>query len=208
MQSQRLRPLFVAAGTIALIWLLAAAGYSIARSSKMTAEKIRQFVHSIDFAKLSPAERSRALLALAAKLNALSREDRQRARLDKDWKSWFMLMTEAEKEQFIEATLPTDIKQMLDAFEQMPPEKRKKTVDEAIKNLRQAEQQQPASQASGNGGDAATNAPGRLSPETEQRMQALGLKTFYTEGSAEAKAELAPLLEELQHQMESGRGIR
>ncbi|MDB6022484.1 MAG: hypothetical protein JWQ04_2341 [Pedosphaera sp.] len=174
----------------------------------MTVEKIRQFVHSIDFAKLSPAERARALAALAAKLNALPREDRHHARWDEDWKSWLAVMTEAEKEQFIEATLPTDIKQMLDAFEAMPPEKRKKTVDEAVKNLQRAQDQQPAAQASGKDGNSGTNAPGQLSAEATQRMQTLGLKTFYSESSAETKAELAPLLEEVQHQMESGRSFR
>jgi hypothetical protein len=208
MQSRRLRPLYLAAGAMVSIWLLAAAGYGLAHNSRMTADKIRQYIHSVDFTKLSATERERALKELAAKLNALSREERQRARLMDDWKSWFAVMTEAEKEEFIEATLPNDIKQMLDAFEKMPAEKRKKAVDDAVKNLRKVRDDQTASQTPDDNNNSSTNAPMQLSPEATQRMETLGLKTFYSEGSAETKAELAPLLEELQHQMETGRGFR
>lgn len=197
-----MRPLLFAAGAVVIIWLVAFAGYSFSRSAKMTPEKIQQYMRSVDFAKLSPEERAKVLKRLADMINAVPREDRHRGN-DQEWKNWFALMTEQEKEQFVEATLPTDIKQMLDAFEKMPPEKRKKTVDNAIKNLRSEQDQ--ASSGKGNGG---TNTMSQLSPESQQRIQTLGLRTFYTEGSAETKAELAPLLEELQHQMESGRMIR
>ena len=202
MQSQRLRPLFIAVAAVVLIWLVAIAGYTISRSTKMTPEKIRQYMHSIDFAKLSPEERARVLKRLADMLNAVPREDRHRGD-DQDWKNWFTLMTEQEKEQFIEATLPTDIKQMLDAFEKMPAEKRKKVVDNAIRNMRNDQ-----NQSSGGNGNGGTNTMAQLSPESQQRLQTLGLRTFYSESSAETKAELAPLLEELQHQMENGRMIR
>jgi len=73
-----------------------------------------------DFGKLSAEERSKALLALAAKLNALSREDRLKLPRQEEWRSWFMQMTESEKEEFIDATLPTDVTQMIDAFERLP----------------------------------------------------------------------------------------
>jgi hypothetical protein len=46
-----------------------------------------------------------------------------------------------------------------------------------------------------------------ISPELEAKIRTIGLNTFYSQSSAETKAELAPVLEELQHQMESGRVI-
>jgi len=193
----------MAAGSIACIWLLCWAGITIARNSRMTGEKIRQYVQSVDFSKLSPAERNQALLALAAKLNSLTREERLRARLDEAWKPWFTQMNEAEKEQFVEATLPTDVKQMIESFERMPEDKRKKTIEDALKNLKKT-----PTASTNNPVITDTNAPGYLDPALAQRAETLGLKTFYTESSAETKAELAPLLEELQHQMESGRAFR
>jgi hypothetical protein len=204
MQGKRYRPLLIAAGAIVFIWLVAMAGYGIARNSRMTAEKVQRYVQSIDFAKLSAADRSRVLMELAAKLNALSREERQRARLDASWKPWFEAMTDAEKEQFLDATLPNDVKQMLDAFEQMPADKRKKAVESAVKNLRKAREDSGDSQTN----SVSTNGPAQLSPELVQKAETLGLKTFYTEGSPETKAELAPLLEEVQNMMQSGRPIR
>ena len=105
-------------------------------------------------------------------------------------------MTDGEKEWFLEATMPTQIKQSLAAYEAMPPDQRQKVIDGALKNLRE----QPA----GNGPNPSTT----LSPELEAKVRTEGLKTFYSESSAQTKAELAPLLNELQLQMENGRQLR
>ena len=53
-------------------------------------------------------------------LNSLSMEDRRHARLNRVAWNWFNDMTEEEKGEFLEATMPSGFKQMLTAFEQMP----------------------------------------------------------------------------------------
>src|SRR5437016_9176248 len=125
----RYRPILVAATGILLVWLLAWGGFTIARNSKMTAEKLRAYIEKIDFARLTGDARRKALRELADKLNSLSAEERQRARLEGLARAWFDQMTEAEKAEFIELTMPTGFKQMINAFEKLPDEKRKKIVD-------------------------------------------------------------------------------
>ena len=202
MTNPRQRFLVWAGVGLLAIWLAAWAGDAYFESRKMTAEKVRAFVESTDFEKLSAAARAKALQDLADKLNALSYEERQRLRGEKLMRDWFAKMTDAEKNRFIEATMPTGFKQMIGAFEQLPEEKRHRAIDDALKNLRA--QNQNNSAAAGGGG----NAQPPISPELEAKIRTIGLNTFYSQSSAQTKAELAPLLEELQRQMESGRMLR
>jgi hypothetical protein len=202
--SQRWRPLIFTLIAVVSIWVLALGAYTVAKHSKMTAEKVRAYAESVDLSKLSAADRAKAIQELARRMNALDVEERRHARFDRVGWLWMDQMTEEEKGAFIEATMPTGFKQMLTSFEQLPADKRKRTIDNALKNLREARDQQPQA-----GGDpTGTNGPPVLSPELEAKIRTIGLKTFYSQSSAQTKAELAPVLEELQRAMESGRAFR
>lgn len=181
-------------------------GIAIARNAKVTAEKVKAYATSVDLSTLSGDARAKALRKLADMLNALSIEDRRKARVEHVSRDWFEKMTEEEKAAFIEATMPTGFKQMLTAFEQLPEEKRRKSIDDSLRRLREAQ----GSPASGRGGpnQGGTNGPPVLSDELQAKIRTIGLKTFYSQSSAQTKAELAPVLEELQRTMESGRPFR
>jgi hypothetical protein len=202
---RRKRPLLIGVVVIAAAWLLALAGYTVAKNSKMTAEKVRAYAASVELSRLSGEARARALRELAAKLNALSPEERRRARMDRVWQAWFEEMTEEEKGTFIDATLPTGFKQMLASFEQLTEEKRRKAIDDAMKRMKEAQERMQEGEEPR---EAGTNRPSVLSEELQQKAAKIGLKTFYSESSAQTKAEMAPLLEELQRMMESGRMFR
>jgi hypothetical protein len=219
--TRQLRFLVGAAAAIAGIWVLAMAGHWYLASLTITADKIRAYVDSVDFGHLSGDARARALKELEDKLNALSYDERQKLRMQHLVDGWFNEMTEAEKAQFVEATLPSNITQMINAFQQLPEDKRRRLIDRTMRNLqdsggngnnpngRQRMWGTNAPPNSINGTNAppgGTNAP-PISPELEAKIRSVGLKTFYSQSSAETKAELAPVLEELQHQMESGRVI-
>ncbi len=204
MVSPRWRPLIYSIVALILIWGVAMGGYSIARNARVTPEKIRAYVEGTDFARLSHADRTAAIDKLARMLNSLSLEDRRKARLDRVAWSWFNDMTEEEKSAFIEATMPTGFKQMLTAFEQLPEEKRHKAIDDTLRRVREARAKDTSGSSTNRQG---TNAP-VLSPELEAKMRSIGLQTFYSQSSAQTKAELAPVMEELQHSMESGRALR
>ena len=206
--SRRSRSILTAVAAIVVVWLMAWSGYVIAQNTKMTAEKIRRYVSSIDLRALSAAERADALRKLADKINALSLEERRQWRMSGEWRKWFDEMTEEEKAQFIDATLPTGFKQMLNAFEDLPEARRRKTIDDAMRQIYETHalplDREPGQDAPMYG----TNGAPALSPQLEQRLRTIGLKSFYSESSAQTKAELAPLLEEVQRQMENGRAFR
>lgn len=202
MINQRQRPLLFAVMAIAAVWLLAWGGYTVATNSKMTAEKLRAYVQSVDLSRLSVKERVAAIKALAAKLNALSLEERQQARMEGVWERWFAQMTEQEKSEFIEATMPAGFKQMLTGFEQLSEDKRRRAIGESLKRLKEVRKNFSETGQPPPGME--TNRPPVLTPELEAQVRKIGLKTFYSESSAQTKAELAPILEELQRMMESG----
>ena len=189
-----------AVGSLAAVWLVCWAGFVIAHDRQITPEKVFAYIHSVDFKHLSAEERKKFLLGLAERLNALTKDERDGSGLRDEWGSLFAEMTDGEKNLFLEATLPTNIKQMLVAFENLPDNQRKRTIESAMDRLRRPKK--PSINSNGQ-----TNRPPQLSPELQQKAETLGLKTFYSESSPETRAELAPLLEEIQNQMQHGRGL-
>ena len=204
MLSHRWRPVLFCVVAVMVIWVMAMSVFFIARNSKPTAEKVRAYAESIDLKKLSSAERARAIKKLAEKLNALPIEERRRAQMEQVAKEWFDQMTEEEKGTFLEATMPTGFKQMLAAFEELPEEKRRRTIEDTIKRLKETRAKILAGEANPDG----TNGAPQISAELQAKIRTIGLKAFYSQSSAQTKTEMAPVLEELQRVMESGRPFR
>jgi hypothetical protein len=195
--SHQQRPVLIAIGAIALAWLLAWSGYVIFRHSKMTADKVNQYQRSMDLTRLSAADRLKALKGLVERLNALSPEERHKWNLDIDW---FRQLTDEEKSYFIDAFMPGEMKMALQMFEQWPKARQQEEIDRAMKELQANAANPRAARSLGPGG---TNDP-PLSPELDKKIRTMGLNTLYSQGTAQTKAELAPLLIEVQHQFESG----
>lgn len=203
----------IAISVFVAVWVVAITGFVIARNAKVTVDKVVTSLHGTDLSAMSSEDRAKRLKKLAAMLNALGYEDRRRARMDEEWSRLFKQMTDAEKEQFLEDTLPTGFKQMMTAFEEMPEDKRQKAVSEAIKRLKKAREEQDADLAAAD--DEKSKEKGKrrerdpeLTPELQAKVMKMGLNSFYRDSSAQTKAELAPFMEELQKTMESGRLFR
>ena len=198
MLSQRQRPVVFAVAAIAMIWLLAITGYTIAKSTIVTADKVRAYVASVNLAGLPATERATAIQKLVKLLAALPLEDRQAVRLDRTAYRWLDQMTGEEKRAFIEATMPAGFKQMLSAFEQLPADRQRRVIDQTFRQLR----------ATGPGLPSGTNGLPQLDMDLLTRMQTDGLNNAFTQSSAETQMELAPVLEVLQQVMQTGRGFR
>lgn len=198
MSNPRYKPLWFAGLILLAVWVLAWAGMRVAAHYKMTADKMVAAVRATKLEGLSQEERARQLRALGDKLNALAPNDRRRARADAAWDRLWRQMAEGEKGEFVERTMPSGVKQMISSFEKLPEEKRRYAVTNAIAQM-QAQRERVE------GPDANDDA---VSEDLQKRMITTGLKTFYAESSAQTKAEVAPLLEEMQRMMQSGRLFR
>jgi hypothetical protein len=197
----RFKPLLIGAIAVVAAWAITFAGFRIAAHLKMTPEKMAAALRATRLEQLDADARAKRLAELAAELNRLVGEDRRRARADREWDRLWREMTEQEKTEFIDRTMPTGVKQMLTTFEKLPEDRRRYAITNAIARMRERQENgEPAS------GERRNREP--LSEELQKRMVATGLKTFYAESSAQTKAEVAPLLEEMQRMMESGRFFR
>ncbi len=204
MSGHRQRPVFLALAALALIWVVAIAGYQLVQSIKVTPDKVRAYTAGLDFSHLTAAERAAAIQRLAAMLNALSLEERQGLRLDRTAYKWFGQMTEAEKAAFLQATMPTGFKQMITAFQNLPTDKRQRVVSQAVKQMKEAREKMAAT---GQLPPPGTNSV-VLSQDLQDQVTKIGLQSFYSQSTAQTKAELAPFLEEMQRTMESSRMLR
>jgi hypothetical protein len=200
MKNRRRRPLLFAALALVAVWAATVTAFHFSGKARMTAEKIRQFTLATDLTNLSPADRDEKIRALADRVNALPFDERLKWRRTDEWKKWFAEMTEAERRQFIVATLPTGFKQTLEAFDQLPADQRRQFVADAIQRLRE----DGAAGINQSLADYGPGGPPPLSPELEKQARVLGLQEFYSDSSAESKAELAPLFEEMQRQLQAG----
>lgn len=197
MPNHRNRAIYIGLSAILLAWLLAWSGYVIFGHSKMTAEKLSRYQRELNLARLSAADRLKALKALADKINALSPAERQRWHLDLEW---FRQLTDQEKAFFMEAFLPGEMKVALQTFEKWPQEKQQQEIDKAFAELRKNAADPQHSQFRSGG----TNAP-IITPELDKQIRTMGLNTIYSQGSVQTRAQLAPLLLEVQRQFESGK---
>jgi hypothetical protein len=184
------------------VWAIVFAGYRIADRLRPTPERLTTFIQSVEWSQLAGQDRREKLEKLVRLLNALDFEARREVRLGRSLEGLFAELTEEEKGWFVEQTLPTGVRQMLDAFEALPEEKRQRAVQDSVKRMREAR----ARMRSGEPLEAPNDSV--VTEEMQRRMVEVGMKTFYGESSAQTKAELAPVLEEMQRLMESGRYAR
>lgn len=201
--NQRKKTVITAGVTLAVVWFLALGGFLFARSLKVTREKVVGTLLDARLAELSDAERAKKLKRLADQLNQLNPDDRRLLRQDREWERLFREMKEKEKLKFIDDTVPTGMKQALESFEKLDSNQRQRAVADALKRMKDARNNP---EIRGQWGDRPPPSP--MDDKMRQRIMEIGLGAFFSESSAQTKAELAPVLEEIQRSMESGRLFR
>jgi hypothetical protein len=170
------------------IWLVAGGGMFLARRAKATPETLVAYVQENPLEGKSPKDRARIIEKTAKQLNELGYEERQQFRMGRKLGEFTRALTPDERDRFLDLTLPTGFKQMMESLNNMTPEKRQRFAEKALEDMKKREGERP---------------PNEELDATGRKIIEQGFKSFYSEASAEVKMDVAPLIEQLQKNLQS-----
>ena len=175
---------------LAAVWLIAGAAIWWARSSAPTPQSLVHYLETHPVEGQPEKERARRLEKIADQLNRLDYEQRREVRMGRRLDRFFKSLTPAEQSRFLDRTLPAGFRQMMDALNKMEPEKRKRFVERSLAEMKKEEGERfPAEAREELDGNA-------------EKIISQGLKSFYSEASAETKLDLSPLIEQMQKNLQ------
>jgi hypothetical protein len=177
---------------LAAIWIAAGGVIWWARSQKPTPERLLAYVESHPIDGKSAQDRTKVIEKTAGQLNGLSYEERRELRMNRKLDRFFRSLNPDEQTRFLDLTLPEGFKQMMEALNKMKPEKRKEFVESTLKEMKKQEGQEIPEEARER----------FLEDGNAQKIIDQGLKSFYSEASAETKMDVAPILEQMQRNLQ------
>jgi len=184
-----MRPIWIKAALLLLFaWLVAGLVIWGARRARPTPETVIRYADEHSVSGKSAADRERIMRGLADRLNHLEYEQRQQVRVSRRLDAFFKTLTPEERSKFLDLTLPAGFRQMMDAFNKMDPAKRKSFVDHALVQMKER-------------GDEGRPAPALDDPNVKKIVEQ-GLHSFYSDASADTKMDLAPLIEQMQKNLQ------
>ena len=179
-------------GLLLVIWAVVGGVIYLARGAKPTPESVMNYLDGHPIAGVPPGDRGKVLEKVAGQLNQLGYEERREVRVSKKLNGFFLGLTPDEQKHFLDLTLPTGFKQMMESLNKMTPEKRKEFVTKALEDMKKHEGDEPPE------GHKDLDATG-------QKIIDEGFRSFYSEASAEVKMDVAPLIEQLQKNLQNFR---
>ncbi|MFV0338845.1 MAG: hypothetical protein ACK5LK_11465 [Chthoniobacterales bacterium] len=178
---------------LVLIWSLAASVAYFAKNAQASPEKLVTYLKANPLDQTNDNTRQKTIEQMIRQVNRLDFEDRQTLRRSPELRKFFSDLKPEERDYFIEQTMPEGFRQMMLAFNQMEPAKRKRFVDRAIADIEAAEAKSEGV------------LPNEIDRAEAQKIIDQGLQTFYTESSAEVKLDFAPVIERIQQSLQSMR---
>src|SRR5579862_6399079 len=163
-------PWFKLVAALLIIWALAGGAIYWARSVKPTPESVMRYLDEHPMANAAPEDRAKTLEKVGKQLNELGYEERREVRMSRKLDAFFRALQPPEQSRFLDLTLPTGFKQMMDALNKMTPEKRKQCVDKALADMKKHE-----------GEDVPENQ--RNIDGNAQKMIDQGFRAFYSDAS-------------------------
>lgn len=180
---------------LALVWATVGGVILWARSRKPTPERLLAYVEGHPIEGKSSKDRAAIIEETAEQLNGLSYEERRQFRINRGLDSFFRTLNPDEQTRFLDLTLPEGFKQMMESLNKMDREKRKRFVERTLNEMQKQEDQETPDGA---------RERFREDPNA-QKIIDQGLKSFYSEASAETKMDVAPILEQMQRNLQGFR---
>ena len=172
------------------IWVVVGAVIFFARSQKVTTKSVAKYLDTHPMEGSTPMVRAKVIEKLADQINRLGQEERRGVRMGRGLDGFFRGLTPEEQGRFLDLTLPTGFQQMIEALNKMNPVQRQKFVDKALADMKQREGDRPKDE--------------QLDANAKKIIEQ-GFKTFYSSASVDVKMDVAPLIEQIQRNLQERR---
>ena len=197
-----------AAAVLVLLWVGVWGVSKYVGSLRPTPERALSFVEENDLSQIEdPEERKQVLGDLAEMLNAMEATEVQEFQEkmfadaenpEEGRRQMFENLSPEEQWFFMEKRIGRAFDQMMQAFNAMDREERKKVVEQTLRQMRRGD----------NGNGPSLDRLEDQDKEFVDKVTSEGFRAYYEEASAETKLDLAPVLEEMQRNLGGGRGPR
>ncbi len=183
-----------------VVWGLVFGIVKLAGSMKPTSEKVVAYMEGNPLSEIDDSEERREVIGnVADMMNQLEASEvgilRDREEVDPR-RNLFREMTQEEQRFFFEKRVGRAFEQMMQSFNEMDRDERKRMVERTLKQMQDSNEEM--------GGRDFENED----PEMVEKMAEAGLEAYYSDASVETKIDLAPLMEEMQRTMSHMGGRR
>ncbi len=189
---------------LALVWAAVWGVRSYAGSKKVTAERVDETVAEANFTDWSEREppadsaegrrREKELRRIAGLVNRLDFQEREKNRRNRGNEEFFRRLSPREKSLFIDLTVMESMTRFMESLDTMPPEQRRKFVEQGLKEIEEGRTQAEMASAD------------ELGEDVLERITQEGMRAYFEESSADTKLDLAPLMEAMNEVMQGLRG--
>jgi hypothetical protein len=196
--------MFKAIAVLAVVWLAVWGVRSFASSKKITAERLNERVESADFADWSDRDtlddspegkrRLKEIRKIAEMVNRLDFQEREKNRRNRSGEVFFRKLSTQEKNLFIDLTVMESMNRFMEALDAMPPEQRRKIVEQGLKQVQEGQTEEEMARAQ------------ELGPDLLEKISQEGMRAYFEKSGAQTKLDLAPLMEAINETMQGLRG--
>lgn len=189
---------------LALVWLVVWGIRAFASSRTPTAARIKEQIERAHLADWSEndspndakqaANRETEIRKIADLINKLDFQEREKNREQRVGEEFFRKLNAREKTLFIDLTIAESMNRFMEALDTMPPDQRRKFVEQGLKQITDGKTQADITRAE------------ELSPELLEKISQEGIRAYFQKSSVETKLDLAPLMESINETMQGLRG--